>query len=145
MVENKEKDRIIYQGGFTDRKTEKFRQVDEGIKSLLDFGVSEKWVEPLETANHEKAHIAAHEPGRKSRIITRVLVGRRGIEGWSIEHDIDEDEKAVMPGKEIIKAALAPAFIRGRKVAPLSSIDIISAVRGGVLLGMDLMGVKRDE
>jgi hypothetical protein len=61
----------VYEGEYTTRRTEKFRQVNQGIQELLDHGVSEKEVSQEATGNHEKAHVLGHPPGRTGRIVAR--------------------------------------------------------------------------
>ena len=93
MVEIK----TVYKGEYTNRRTDKFRQVGKGIQRLVDVGVPEGWINPEETENHEKAHIVGHKPGRSGRMVARVLVNKRNkIKGWSMEHQVDPNEKLSM-------------------------------------------------
>ena len=128
----------VYEGEYSSRRTVKFRQVDESIQELIDHGVSEKEIGPGSTANHEKAHILGHNPGRTGRITARVLVNKYNlIEGWWIEHDIEPKEKLSMSGKEMIRGCLAPMFVKNRNVSPLNIVDIASAAAGGLVVGLE--------
>src|SRR4030043_2108988 len=91
--------KTVYEGEFTNRKTEQFRQVDRGIQQLLEVGVTEKLLDSEGTTNHEKAHIVGHVPGRGGRIIARVFVNkRRRIEGGEMQHEMDPIKTFFMGG-----------------------------------------------
>lgn len=136
--------KTVYKGEFTDRRTEKLRQILSAIRRLEEVGCSINDKEAEADRNHEMAHVVGHEPGRKGRIRAHVLVSNNNkILGWGVEHDMTLEEKLKMRPGEQTRASLAPAFVKNKHISRLNMVDMFAAGIGVVTTGIDKILEKK--
>ncbi len=137
----------LYIGEYTNRKTEKFRQIETAVAACIDV-VEKSGIDSAdflgffeETRNHEKAHTVGFRPGRTGRIVARGAVDKEGCK-FTIENELHPDELRSFGFRENLKVGLAPAFIRGRKTSLPSAYDLFAVINNGIVDGFEKLSKK---
>lgn len=129
--------KIVYEGLFTNRRSEKLRQTRIAIGTLREVGCPINLDEGMANEHHEMAHVVGHDPGRVGRMRAYVLISARNkILGWGVEHDMTLEEKMKMRPGEQTRASLAPARIKNKPVTSLNVVDVFTASLGVLSSGI---------
>lgn len=123
----------VYVGPWTNRKTEKFRQIQPALLALWEVTPPSMRPNPTYHTHHERAHIVALPPGTIGRVVSWIEIDSHNrVTNWVIAHE--KSRLSHIRGKDMTRTSLAPLFVRKWKhKTGLSDHDVFYAGIGILL------------
>jgi hypothetical protein len=127
----------VYVGPWTNRKTEKFRQIQPALLALWNVTPRSMPIDPIQNTHHERAHIVGLPAGTIGRMVSWIETDTHNrVTNWVIAHE--KSRLSPIRGKDMTRTSLAPLFVRKwrHKTAP-SDNDVFYAGVGILLSAIE--------